>query len=182
MSKPSNATARHLAGAKLTSQLAGPRLTGLGSVETLAVRPGAEVGRVLLHPSASLAALQWVPAPGWAPAQEGEQRTAEALSAADALAAKQLLRATLLGVGETVHAAPAATAPHAPLHTSLAFWALQPGGCGPCPAAGPTLLWQSAGSADAVTHMPGASNQRALLAVLRDVLSFTLAARLLRSS
>lgn len=105
-----------------------------------AVRPGAEVGRVLLHPGAALAALQWAPAPGFAPggadgkgvAASRGGASSDSLSAADALAAKQLLRATLLCVGETVHAAPAAGAPHAPLHTSLAFWALQPGRCGRC--------------------------------------------------
>jgi hypothetical protein len=94
-----------------------------------AVRPGAEVNQVLLHEAAALAVLQWVPAPGWAPAAKKELRAAETLSAADALAAKQLLRSTVLGIVETVHAAPAATPPHAPLHTSLPFWALQPGGC-----------------------------------------------------
>ena len=87
---------------------------------------------MLLHEAAALAVLQWVPAPGWAPAASKEQRTAVTLSAADALAAKQLLRSTVLGIVETVHAAPAATPPHAPLHTSLPFWALQPGGCGCC--------------------------------------------------
>lgn len=85
---------------------------------------------MLLHEGAALAVLQWVPAPGWAPAANKEQRAAEELSAADALAAKQLLRSTLMGIVETVHAAPAATPPHAPLHTSLPFWALQPGGYG----------------------------------------------------
>ncbi len=121
-----------------------------------AVRRGAEVGRVLLHPGAALAALQWAPAPGFAPGgADGKGAAAsrggassDSLSAADALAAKQLLRATLLGVGETVHAAPAAVAPHAPLHTSLAFWALQPGRCGRCASlvlSIALLRWHSAG-------------------------------------
>jgi hypothetical protein len=89
-----------------------------------AVRRGIEVARVLLHRTAGIAALQWRPTSRFA----AEGVPIDALSASDALAAKQLMRATLLGVEETVHPSPAVVPAHAPMHTNFAFWALLSGG------------------------------------------------------
>lgn len=91
-----------------------------------AVRRGVDVGQVVLHRSSGVAALQWVPS---RLSMINDGVPIHALSAADALAAKQLMRSTLLSVSETIHASPASMPPIAPLHTTLAFWALLPGGC-----------------------------------------------------
>lgn len=97
-----------------------------GHVFMHAVRRGVDIGQVVLHQSTGVAALQWVPT-GLSSINDGVP--IDALSAADALAAKQLMRSTLLSISETIHASLAGTPPHMALHTSLAFWALLPGGC-----------------------------------------------------
>ena len=85
-----------------------------------------DVGQVVLHRNSGVAALQWVPS---RLSEINDGVPIDALSAADALAAKQLMRSTLLSISETIHASPAGMPPIAPLHTALAFWALLPGGC-----------------------------------------------------
>ena len=89
--------------------------------------PGAEVQQVLLHRSSGILVMRWGPARPWAlPAD----MAITALSAADALVAKQLLRMSVLACTETVHPSSLAHLSYAAMHTGLTFWGLQHGRCG----------------------------------------------------
>jgi hypothetical protein len=61
-----------------------------------------------------------------------------ALSSADALVAKQLLRMSVLTCTETVHPSSLAHLSYAAMHTGLTFWGIQSGRCHPR-----LLLWRA---------------------------------------
>lgn len=81
------------------------------------------VEQVLAARSSGVLVLRWGPSRPWALPPD---LPLTALSAADALAAKQLLRVSVLSCTEALH--PGAV-PYAPMHTSLAFWSIPPGRC-----------------------------------------------------
>ena len=79
---------------------------------------------MLLHRSSGMLIMRWGPARPWALPTD---MAITALSAADALVAKQLLRMSVLTCSETVHPSSLGHLSCAPMHTGLTFWGMQSG-------------------------------------------------------
>ena len=85
---------------------------------------GAEIQQVLTHRGSGMLIMRWGPSRPWALPTE---TAITALSAADALVAKQLLRMSVMTCAETVHASSGGPICFAPMHTGLTFWGLESG-------------------------------------------------------
>jgi len=79
---------------------------------------------VLTHRGSGMLVMRWGPTRPWALPTD---TAITALSAADALVAKQLLRMSVMTCMETVHPSPAGNVCSAPMHTGLTFWGLESG-------------------------------------------------------
>ena len=85
-----------------------------------------DVAEVLAQRGSGVLVLRWGSSRPWAPPPD---LPLTALSAADALAAKQLLRVSVLNCSEAVHSQAAGTVPYAAMHTGLTFWSIPSGRC-----------------------------------------------------
>lgn len=85
---------------------------------------GVAVVEVLAHRSSGVLVLRWGSTQPWALASD---LSLTSLSAVDALAAKQLLRVSVLNCNEAVHSRAAGTVSYAAMHTGLSFWSIPPG-------------------------------------------------------
>lgn len=115
---------------------------------------GVDVVEVLAHRSSGALVLRWGSTRPWALASD---LPLTSLSAVDALAAKQLLRVSVLNCTEAVHSRAASTVSYAAMHTGLSFWSVPPGRCSISLALCTTL------AVDARTLQHGASNDMCLL-------------------